>query len=66
MSKSEFPVEHVTPMVLHPQDSRWAAGQLGNVRGFYQVDDDQFNHWDFLWSVNVNAVLYDHLIPLFR
>jgi len=48
------------------QDSQWAAAHLGNVRGFYRVADDKFQHWDFLWSINVNPLLYDHIIPMFR
>ena len=51
---------------MNLKDSEWAAGQLGNVQGFYQVDDELFNHWDFLWSINVNELLYDHILPLFR
>lgn len=56
--KSDFP--RVTP-----QDSEWAASQLGNVHGLYQVDDDLFNHWDFLWSINANELLNDHILPLY-
>ncbi|XP_046452950.1 lipase 3-like isoform X1 [Daphnia pulex] len=48
------------------EDSEWAASQLGNVKGLFQIDDDLFNHWDFLWSINVNELLYNHILPLFR
>ena len=49
---------------LDVKDVAWLAKQLGNLRGFYEIDDPLFNHWDFLWSANVNELLNYHLIQL--
>jgi len=47
-----------------PQDVTWLAKQLVNLKGFYRVDFEQFNHLDFLWALNVNRLLYDRLLDL--
>jgi len=49
-------------LISTPKDILWLSGQLGNLRGFYRVSNPQFNHWDFLWSTQVNEYLYDHLL----
>ncbi|KAI9553842.1 hypothetical protein GHT06_019111 [Daphnia sinensis] len=69
MSKVTAPVYlyyGLNDLISTREDSEWAASQLGNVKGLFQVDDELFNHWDFLWSINVNELLYDHILPLFR
>jgi hypothetical protein len=42
----------------------WLASKLSNLKASIRVDYPHFNHWDFLWSVNVNELLYNHLIKL--
>ena len=46
------------------QDVAWLADQLGNVKGFYQVEDPRFTHLDFLLADNAKDVVYDRIFPL--
>ena len=42
----------------------WLASKLPNLKASIRVDYPHFNHWDFLWSTNVNELLYDRIMPL--
>ena len=46
------------------QDVAWLASKLPNLKASIRVDYPLFNHWDFLWSVNVNELLYNRLVSL--
>ena len=40
------------------------ASKLPNLQASIRVDYPYFNHWDFLWSVNINELLYNRLVAL--
>jgi hypothetical protein len=44
------------------QDVAWLAGKLGNVKESIKVDHELYNHFDFLWATDNNAILYDPII----
>lgn len=46
------------------QDVAWLASKLPNLQASIRVDYPYFNHWDFLWSVNINELLYNRLVAL--
>lgn len=52
------------PTIGFLKDVAWLASKLPNLKASIRVDYPYFNHWDFLWSTNVNELLYDRIIPL--
>lgn len=46
------------------KDVAWLASKLPNLKASIRVDYPYFNHWDFLWSVNVNELLYNRVLTL--
>jgi hypothetical protein len=46
------------------KDVAWLASKLPNLKASIRVDYPYFNHWDFLWSVNVNELLYNRVLSL--
>jgi len=51
-------------LLTTPTDVAWLASKLPNLKASIRVDYPYFNHWDFLWSTNVNELLYDRIMPL--
>ncbi|KAK4007766.1 gastric triacylglycerol lipase [Daphnia magna] len=51
-------------LLTTPEDVAWLASKLPNLKASIRVDYPLFNHWDFLWSVNVNELLYNRLLTL--
>ncbi|XP_057375192.1 gastric triacylglycerol lipase-like [Daphnia carinata] len=47
-----------------PEDMRWLADKLPNVKEFIMVDDKSYNHVSFLWGKNNNRLIYDRVISL--
>ncbi|KAG5897123.1 hypothetical protein JTB14_025077 [Gonioctena quinquepunctata] len=40
------------------------AAALGNLKGKYLVDDDLFNHSDFIFGINAPALVYSKIVSL--
>nr|QJE50404.1 lipase 3 [Diaphanosoma celebensis] len=51
-------------LLTTPEDVAWLASKLPNLRASIRVNYDSFNHWDFLWSTNINPLLNDRILPL--
>ncbi|KZS21232.1 Lipase-like protein [Daphnia magna] len=47
-----------------PEDVRWLADRLPNVKESIMVDDKSYNHASFLWGKNNNRLVYDRVISL--
>lgn len=45
-----------------PQDVRRLPKELPNVIAMHLVDDDTFNHIDFVWATDAKELVYDHVI----
>jgi len=41
-------------------------GMPSATRSIYQVTDPRFNHFDFVWAINVTTLLYDRVIQTMR
>ena len=51
-------------LIISSQDVAWLATKLPNLHKSIRVQYDQFNHWDFLWSTNINELLYNQVLAL--
>ncbi|KAJ9591511.1 hypothetical protein L9F63_001948, partial [Diploptera punctata] len=45
-------------------DVSWLADQFPNLIGNFLVPSESFSHLSFLWSTDVDKVLYDPIITL--
>ena len=46
------------------QDTEWLAGQLPNLQASLRVPYSMFNHFDFIWALDVAQLLYDPMLSL--
>ncbi|KAJ8727884.1 hypothetical protein PYW08_016269 [Mythimna loreyi] len=52
---------------VHYKDLLLLAEELPNVLGVHKVERDSFNHYDFIWGIDVRNQLYERtLIPLLK
>lgn len=49
-----------------PEDVKRLSSELPNVLELRRVDDDTFNHLDFLWAVDAKKLVYDYVIDWMR
>lgn len=52
--------EHDTTVAA--EDIRRLPNELPNVVEFRRVDDDIFNHIDFIWATDAKELVYDYII----
>lgn len=64
-----------SPVVLHYASNDWLAEpvdveklakNLPNLVGKYLVSDPKFNHLDFVFAIDVKALLYDRIFHILR
>lgn len=48
------------------EDVRRLPKELPNVVDIRRVDDDTFNHIDFIWATDAKELVYDYIIEWFR
>ncbi|KAJ6640032.1 Lipase 3 [Pseudolycoriella hygida] len=49
-----------------PRDVRELFNGISSRRKLIQIQDPRFNHFDFLWAMNVRSQLYDQLITIMQ
>lgn len=50
--------------ITKPIDVKRIASELPNLVGLFRVQDDPFNHNDFLWGYNARDLVYDPLLKI--
>ncbi|KAK4878156.1 hypothetical protein RN001_010662 [Aquatica leii] len=75
-ASTEYTLELVTaPVALHygdgdglisKEDNEILSKRLRNAVGIFKVPYRNFNHIDFMWSIDSKILLYDHLISLMK
>jgi len=46
------------------QDVNYLANQLPNVVDMYMIPWPKFNHIDFLFAINAQSLVFDHVLEL--
>lgn len=49
-----------------PEDVRELFMGMSSRRKMIQISDPRFNHFDFLWAIDVKSLLYDQLIDIMK
>lgn len=49
-----------------PRDVRELFSGISSRRKLIQIEDPRFNHFDFLWAIDVKALLYDQVIAIMK
>jgi len=47
-----------------PEDVAWLATQLPNLKENIRMDDDEFNHFDFIWGNHADQTCYNLIIQM--
>lgn len=64
-----------SPVALHYSLNDWLAEpidvqqlmrELGNMQGGFITSDPRFNHFDFLWAIDVRRLVYDQVLAVMR
>lgn len=48
--------------IVAAEDIRRLPNELPNVVGIHRIDDDTFNHIDFVWASDAKELVYDYII----
>lgn len=49
-----------------PRDVRELFAGMSSRRKLVQIEDPRFNHFDFIWAIDVKALLYDQVIEIMQ
>lgn len=72
----EYPAEKITaPVAMFYSNGDWLTNvtdaailksKIKNVVDFYEVSDQKFSHFDFIWAKDVKELVYDRIFLLFN
>lgn len=48
--------------LVSAKDVRRLPNELSNVLAVHRVDDDTFNHLDFVWAMDAKELVYDYIL----
>lgn len=76
MSPPKYDLSKVTaPVALHYGDNDWMAAvkdvdklasSLPKLIGKFRVGDAKCNHFDFMWGINADTMIYDRVLSLMK